>query len=424
MLFHNIRPNMKSRVLKNWIIEKNKSILGRIIVLTGARQTGKTTLVKHCFPEYTYLSIEDPVLRLEYKKLTANQWRDIYPKALLDEIQKEPQLIESIKSVYDQYDEPRYILLGSSHLLLLKKVKESLAGRCIIQEVFPLTIPELLTKGWNDKLKLSFLQEYLKNGKLDGIMPNFKLCNEHGNRIKVFKYYLQFGGYPALTNIDFSDSDRFEWLNGYIKTYLERDIRDLADFKSLDPFVKIQKTTSILTGQLINYTYLGNETGVSSKTAKRFLEYLDISYQTIALQPWHRNELKRLVKTPKLHYLDPGVQRAILKKRGELSGNEFESAIIAEIYKQLKLINFSGSFYHLRTVDGKEIDLLLELEHGFIAIEVKMSSNIKKSDARHLFNLDTILDKPVIQSFILSNDERIKQFGRNIMALPAAMFLS
>ena len=112
---------MKSRFLKVVLNKQHKSALGRIIVLTGARQTGKTTLSKQCFPDYTYLSIEDPVLRMEYKKLTASQWHLHYPYAILDEVQKEPALIESIKSVYDQYSDTKYLLLGSSQLLLLKK---------------------------------------------------------------------------------------------------------------------------------------------------------------------------------------------------------------------------------------------------------------------------------------------------------------
>jgi len=145
---------MKSRFLKEKISGTNSSPLSRIIVLTGARQTGKTTLARHCFPEYSYLSIEDPVLRIQYKQLTAGQWKELYPHAILNEIQKEPVLIESIKSVYDQYNDVRYVLLGSSQLLLLKQ-KESLAGRCIIEEVLPLTLPEMLTTSWDEPLPLS-----------------------------------------------------------------------------------------------------------------------------------------------------------------------------------------------------------------------------------------------------------------------------
>ena len=422
--FQILRQNMKSRFLKNVLIKKAKSPLGQIIVLTGARQTGKTTLARHCFPSYTYLSIEDPVLRIEYKNLTAAQWKETYPEAILDEIQKEPVLIESIKSVYDQYNDIRYLLLGSSQLLLLSKVKESLAGRCIIEEVLPLTLPELLTDSWDETPELSWFQQYLRNGKLPKSIPSFSLHPAYAKKVKAFQYYLIYGGYPALINENLTDNDRFEWLTSYVHTYLERDIRDLADFKSLEPFVKIQKITALLTAQLVNFSYLGNEAKVSSKTAQRFLRYLELSYQTIMLQPWFDNKLKRLVKTPKLHYLDPGVQRAILQKRGELTGNEFESAVVAEIYKQTKMAGCTGSFYHLRTHDGAEVDLLLELENGFIAFEIKLSQHVGQKDARHLINLHKILHKPLIHGFVLSNDNRVIKINENITALPASMFLT
>ena len=131
---------MKARRITSFIENIKDSDLGRILVFTGARQTGKTTLVKNIFPEFSYISIEDPVLRSEYLKMTAAQWNLLYPRAILDEIQKEPTLIESIKSVYDQWNDPRFVLSGSSQLLLMKQVNESLAGRCIITEYVSLTL--------------------------------------------------------------------------------------------------------------------------------------------------------------------------------------------------------------------------------------------------------------------------------------------
>ena len=415
---------MKSRAIKAALIAKIKSPFGRILILTGARQTGKTTLARACFPEYTYLSIEDPVLRSQYTLLTASQWEKTYPNAILDEVQKEPRLIESIKSVYDQYPAPRYVLLGSSQLLLLQKVKESLAGRCHIQEVYPLTIPELLTKSWDDQIKQSYFQRYIASGSLQIPYPSFLLDPDFAEKQKYFDYYLHYGGYPALVTNNISNDDRIEWLSNYVRTYLERDIRDLADFKNLEPFIRVQKMTAHLTGQLVNYAALAKEAGISAKTAQRFLQYLELSYQTLLLIPWHKNPLKRMVKSPKLHYLDPGVHRAILQKRGELSGHEFESAIVAELYKQAKNSALPISFYHLRTTDGREVDILLETENGYIAIEIKQSVNINSTDAKHLRALSDILDKPLLQSFILSNDNKIIEITENIMAIPAAMFLT
>jgi predicted AAA+ superfamily ATPase len=142
------------------------------------------------------------------------------------------------------------------------------------------------------------------------------------------------------------------------------------------------------------------------------------------LQPWFRNQQKRLVKSPKLHYLDIGVQQAILQKHGGLAGNEFESAVVAEIYKQAKYLQVPTSFYHLQTLDGKEVDLLIETEKGYYAIEIKMTINAGNHDARHLAGLASLLDKPLIASFVLSNDPIVKQLGENVTAIPVAMFLT
>jgi hypothetical protein len=371
-----------------------------------------------------YIAVDDPMMISHYTALTAAQWHRIYPSAILDEVQKAPVLIESIKAVYDGFADTRYLLTGSSQLLLLSKVRETLAGRCTIFELFPLTIPEIMTKKWEDTVPLSFFQQYLKTRKIPDFLPSFSMEPDFAEREEAFRYYIKNGGYPALVNPDLNDNERFEWLSDYVRTYLERDVRDLANFRSLEPFIKVQRMTALLTGELVNYSDLAKEAGVTAGTAQKFINYLDMSYQTIILQPWTKNKIKRLTKSPKLHYLDPGVQKAIIQKRGDVAGNEFESAIVAEIYKQARNLNFPVFFYHLRTVDGRETDLLMETEKGYIAIEIKLSGSIDKTDARHLIGLESLLDKPLIRSFVLSNDLKVKYLSDKILALPAAMFLS
>jgi len=417
--------NMKNRIQLRELSEKVKSSLGRIIILTGARQTGKTTLAKKCFGGYTYLSIEDPVLRIQYKALTAGQWSNTYPYAILDEVQKEPTLIESIKSVYDQFPDTGYILLGSSQILLMKKIKESLAGRCYIAEIFPLTIPELISESWDDEIKEPVFVNFIKNGIDNNSLPvSFSMLPDFPLRQRKFEHFLAYGGYPAVSEDALEVEERYDWLTNYVKTYLERDIRDLASINDLEPFIRIQQMLALQTGQLINFSSLAKDAGVSIKTSQRYVQYLTLSYQAFELPPWSKNKLKRLVKSPKIHILDPGILRTILNKRGEFTGNEFESAVIAELYKQIKLFHLRLVPFHLRTLDGREIDLLLEGESGYYAIEIKKTNNISKSDAKNIFKLEEILDKPLIYSFVLSNDPIIKMLGDKILAIPVAMFLS
>ena len=414
----------KNRQIGEKILSLNNKPHSRIIVFTGARQVGKTTLVKQLLTDYEYLSIEDPVLRKSYLNLTAALWQKQYPKAILDEVQKEPQLIESIKATYDTYSDVRYALLGSSQLLLLEKVRESLAGRCIIYELYPLTLPELATSDWNDTTQPSIWQKILcHNFDMNDLLPSFFMDKRMSAKTIAWQHYLKYGGYPALVSDEMTEDDRFVWLKNYVNTYLERDIRDLASFRDLEPFIKLQRAVATYTGGLFNASNFSRDLGVSTKTVQRYLEYLRLSYQVIILPAWERNSTKRLTKAPKIHFMDNGVLQAVLQKRGGINGNEFESLIISEIYKQAKNIFADISFYHLRTQDGREIDLLVETEQGYFAFEIKMADKVSQIDARHLMNIETILDKPLIAGFILSNDPETHQFTSNITAVNVAMFL-
>jgi len=418
---------MKQRIVFNELQTKQHSKLGRIIVLTGARQTGKTTIAHHSFGDYAYLAVDDVVKSRNFINLTAEQWAQIYPQAVLDEVQCEPQLIHSIKATYDQFANTRYLLLGSSQFLLLEKIRESLAGRCVIFEIFPLTLPELMSTNINEETEQhTFFEDFVNEKQnVKEILPSFILDKNYAAKKAAYNFYLRFGGYPALTDSSLTNSEREEWLAMYVRTFLERDIRDLISFRDLSPFIKLQQYLANITGMLVNFSTIAKETAVSVPTVQRYVRYMDISYQNITLPAWFANPLKKLVRAPKVHFLDPGVLRAVLQKyTSNLTGNEFESAIVAEIYKQIKTYRLPLICYHLRTQDGREVDLLLEAADYFIAIEIKMSDHINHTDISHLKDLQNILTKPLKHAFLLSNDVEVKHFGENITAMHAAAFLS
>ncbi len=416
---------MKNRILKNSLKAKADSKFGRIIALTGARQVGKTTLLKHEFKDFQYISFDDPVVRPHYLSLSAEQWYQSYSRTILDEVQKAPKVIESIKAVHDKYDDSQYILSGSSQILLMKNISESLAGRIAIFELYPLTLPELMTDSWQNEVQSSRFIKWITSFPttidiFNGIPladPGYCSC------LSVFETYLQYGAMPALSANNLDDQEKDEWLYDYILTYLQRDLRDLGNIRELEPFVIAQKVAANLTGQIINYNGIAKASGISPKTAMKFISYLNISYQVLLLKPWFRNQNKRLSKSAKLHFIDPGIQRRLLSRKGELTGNEFESAVVSEIFKQVKASLLDAEFYHLRTVDGLEVDLLIELDNGFVAIEIKKCTHVTEKDTRHLKRIDQILDKPVLHSFILSQDSEIKRFDNNITAIPVVWFL-
>lgn len=402
---------------------KNKKI-GRILVLTGARQVGKTTLVRKLLPEYEYISIEDPVTRQDFVRLTSEQWHSFYPQAALDEIQKEPTLIESIKATYDKYADVKYILLGSSQILLLKKIKESLAGRCTIIDMYPLTLPELQTVGFDKFVHQSAWQQILTNPTATPTFaPSLNINKRSAQIKKAWDYYTTYGGYPALTDEEMTHESRFLWLRNYVRTYLERDIQDLAMLRDLEPFIKLQKAIAIQTAQTINISGLATDLQTSAKTVQRYIEYLNISYQTLRLPAWTANPTKRLTRAPKIHYMDYGVLQAVIGKQGGMTGAEFESMLVTEIYKQAQNIQADVSFYHFRTHDGMEVDLLVETQDGYFAFEFKQAEHISRTDARHLMRIGEILNKPLLHAFLLSNDVQTHKIADNITAVNAAMFL-
>jgi len=400
------------------------------VVLTGARQTGKTTLASKLFSDHVLLSMEDPVVRPEFSRLTAKDWAARYPKAVIDEVQKLPTLLETIKACYDQFDNVRYVLLGSSQIMLMKRIQETLAGRVAIYNLFPLTLPEFMTSSWEERAQESRLVNWLSESPssdpgdfLTGIVA---INERYAEAKKIWDYYLEWGGMPALVQSDFTPEDRRNWLEDYFATYLQRDLSDLARLNDLEPFVRAQQAIALKTSKTINYSELGRLAGVTSPTAKKFMRYLEISYQVLQLPAFYRNPEKRLSKQPKIVFLDPGVRRGILRKRGMIDGLEWESAVISEIFKQIKTAFLPISFYHLRTLDGKEVDLLLECEDGFVAVECKMAHRIVPTDFRTIKSLPSILDKPLLAGLVVCQEDSVRRWDGDIplYSVPAGWLLS
>ncbi len=402
---------------------------GRFTVLTGARQVGKSTLVKMAFPEIPVLSFDAMSEREVYSRFTPEDWISRYPTVILDEVQKAPSIFDTLKACYDRAPHLRYVLLGSSQVLLLKGVRETLAGRVALKKLFPFSIPELIGEKddlcstfWNQIIKCKTDQEFeelievIKN-------PVHEISAESAQSKLTWEYYLRWGGMPALLNTTFSDDDKMSWLRDYQELYLQRDLSDLAKLSDLEPFVRLQKIAAMRSSQLIQYASLGAAAGVNAQTAKKYLQYLEISYQIQMLQPWFSNVEKRLVKSPKIHFIDPGIRRGILKRTGEIDGEEFESAVFSEAFKQTFNADAPVDFYYLRTADGREIDILVEMENGYIGIECKLSANVVSSDTRHFNGLQSIIDKPLKLGLVVSMDKKVKTFpcdaGCPVLAIPA-----
>jgi len=417
---------MKNRAMKSRLRKRAASRLGRLLVLTGSRQTGKTTLIQRCFPEVPYISLEDPAVRPGFSRMTAAEWVERFPHAILDEVQKAPSLVETVKAAYDQSPDVRYFLLGSSQILLLSRVKESLAGRAAIEELWPLTLPEMATSFWDDRLAPSRLVLWLERAcRSDEVLLGQPAVDRTYARYSgILEHYLRFGGMPVVHHADLTDDERRSWLRDFQRTYLERDVADLAALRDLEPFVVAQRVLATRTARTVNFSDLARSAGIAPATARRFLRYLELSYQVIRLPPFFRNPEKRLAKMPKVHFVDPGILRTILNRTGDWTGEEFESALVAEIVKQVRNAGMVADLFHLRTYDRREVDLLLELEEGFVGIEIKASRKVSAKDARTLRGLEPLLDKPLLGAVVVSQDLEVRYLAPGVLAVPAAWLLS
>lgn len=319
-----------------------------VITLTGPRQSGKTTLVKHCFRDYTYLNMEETD-----KKETAltdpRLFFEIYKgNLIIDEAQNVPDIFSWVQVIVDsEKNDRKFILTGSQNFLLLEKISQSLAGRTAIFNLF------------------SFSMEELKNTKYE---------------LNDYRDYLFKGFYPRLYNEKLSPA---RWLDDYLISYIERDVRTITNIGDLVQFQRFVKLCAGRIGQLVNSSQIGNELGLSYHTIQKWLSILEASFIVFRLQPWFSSYNKRIIKSSKLYFYDTGLASNLLgiKSSNELDfhymrGALFENLIIAELAKTFYNSGQRPSLYFWRDIAGNEIDCLIESGQKLIPVEIKSGTTI------------------------------------------------
>ncbi len=359
----------------------------RIVVITGARQTGKTTLCKNIFPSLRYINLDAPENRGMLRQLATVEWQQTVGNAVIDEAQKEPSVFDKVKYAFDDGGISFTVLAGSSQILLLKKIRESLAGRAFFYELWPLMQSEVNfsfdASSPPPPIDLLFSGESV--GDVFSTQPKVLLETDDFPLRQAERHMLNWGGMPAL--LPLSEPQRWQWLKNYGYTYLERDLSDLARLDDLMPFRKFQKLSALRSAMLLNYSELARDTGISVDTSRRYLEYLNVSYQAILVPPFYRNLTSTVVKTPKLYWTDIGIWRQLTGFKGDVSGQLYETMVVGEIIKWMRTLGKEGSLYFYRTRSGMEVDLLLETGGGLIGMEVKSRSTVDKKDAGPLRTL-------------------------------------
>jgi len=353
-------------VIKRELTKKLKQSAAQfpVVTVTGPRQSGKTTLVRNTFKNYDYVSLELPDARsfaIEDPRGFLERFRG---PVILDEVQRTPHLFSYIQVMVDEDDRPgRFILTGSHNFLLLQSISQSLAGRCAVLNLLPLSISEILER------KPINIETFGKT-----------IPQKIRTPPRSLEEYLFTGFYPRIYAKNLPPRD---WFNSYYQTYLERDVRNVLNVGDIESFNRFVKLCAGRNGQILNFTGLASDCGVTHTTARRWLSVLEASFLIVLLRPYYKNFGKRLIKSPKLYFLDTGLLCFLLgiKKPEELlshsaRGTIFESFVLSELYKNFIHNGEQPPLYFWRDSTGHEIDILIDLGTSLIPVEVKSAKTI------------------------------------------------
>lgn len=329
-----------------------------VVTVTGPRQSGKTTLVRSVFENHPYVSLENA----DHRAFAFGDPRGFLGQfdgpVVLDEIQRTPDLFSYIQTVVDERDEPgQFILTGSQNFLLMERIGQSLAGRCSVLHLLPFSRSELLGR------------KPLDVRKIGNLGPRKNAPDESLTEV------LFTGSYPRIHDKGLPPQN---WLRNYYQTYVERDVREVLNVGDIEAFGRFIRLCAGRTGQLLNLSSLGSDCGISHATARRWLSVLEASFLVYLLRPHYRNFNKRLVKSPKIYFLDTGLLCYLLRIRtpGDLvihaqRGAVFESFVVSELLKTFHNRGEDADVYFWRDSTGHEIDLLVERGEELVPIEIK-----------------------------------------------------
>ncbi|HKH49553.1 MAG TPA: ATP-binding protein [Thermoanaerobaculia bacterium] len=335
-----------------------------VVTLTGPRQSGKTTLVQAAFPHHEYASLEEPDVREFALQDPRGFLGQFTGPVILDEVQRAPDLFSYIQTIVDREDTPgRYILSGSQNFLLLRSISQSLAGRSAILHLLPLSLGELLGRK-------PFPLE-----KLGKEIPGTRQESSPDVMDVLFR-----GFYPRIHD---KGLDPQMWYSGYYQTYIERDVREVVNVGDLEAFGRFVRLCAGRNGQLLNLTSLANDCGITHTTASRWISILEASFLVRLLRPYHANFGKRLIKSPKLYFLDTGLLCYLLRIQFpedlRLHGSRgpiFESFVLSELFKNFLHQGREPDLYFWRDSTGHEIDALIDQGRERVAIEIKSAQTV------------------------------------------------
>lgn len=387
-----------------------------VVLLNGARQTGKSTLVqwicRHQHPA-RYLTLDDLSVLSAATADPAGFLAGFDEPLVIDEIQRAPELFMAIKAGVDKNRRPgRFLLTGSANVLLLPKLADTLAGRMEVISLWPFSQGELQSR------KETFVDVVFRGELAAFDAPAL-------SRDELFGRILS-GGFPEVI-VRASHPRRNAWFNAYLTTLLQRDIRDLSRIEGLSAMPRLLSILAARAGNLLNFSELSRTSGLPQSTLKRYMALLGATFLILQLPAWSGNLSKRLVKSPKLYLNDTGLLGALVGMDQErlltdpaLAGTLMENFVVMELVKQISWSRQKPRMYHFRTqADGKEVDMVLEDAAGrLVGIEVKASHTVKADDFAGLKALADQTKDRLLQGIVLYSGAESVPFGKKLMALP------
>ncbi len=379
-----------------------------IIALVGPRQSGKTTLAKALFPDYEYISLENIDMRTRATKDPRGFLEDFGPYVILDEIQRVPELFSYLQQLVDTKQDPaQYILTGSSQFLLNENITQSLAGRIITFKLYPLTFTELY--------------HLPPDANFNSVYQKFHTKRKAISQTELYTI-LWRGLYPRIHD---KKLDSYKWYENYIFTYVERDVRSLLNVRSLRLFEQFLLLCASQSGALLNYSTISGALGISVSTVKEWLSILEASGLIFILPSYFKNFSKRVVKMPKIYFVDTGllchllsIRNASQLKSHPLLGNIFETFIISECYKRFYNLAETPPLYFWHDQSKNEIDLLLDMGTKCFPIEIKLSQVFHSDFQKVMKNWLEIEKNPSDKGLVIYTGKDHLNKSKSIQTIP------
>jgi predicted AAA+ superfamily ATPase len=385
------------------------------VIVTGPRQVGKTTVLKQVCKDIPYVTLDDPGI-MEYAKTEGGLFFKTYnPPVVLDEVQYAPELFPYIKLLADKTKEKRlFYMTGSQTFQLMKNVTESLAGRIGVLQMLGLSLREIV--GRRDSAPFVPTSQYLEN-----IEKEVKAVSPQ----EIWRI-IHRGSMPRLYHEDIDDYFWRQFYGDYVRTYLERDVRSLAQIGDHTAFLQFMRLLAAATGQMLNYSRIAKDIGKSVDTIKSWVSILRASGIVFLLQPYYHNFNKRLVKTPKIYFMDTGLASYLTGwytaeqlQFGAMSGAMFETFVVAEIIKGYYNRGFDDlCFSYYRDKDLNEIDLIIESNGVLHPVEIKKTGNPGKEDIKAFVKLEGNEQRPVGECGVICLAEAVRHLTPGSRVIP------